>query len=81
MNDETIYSNLIDNLHYRYEYYNLRVLEAQKENNKLREKMYKDKMEVIESLFRDIHNDGIICEYYLPEIEKLKNNLKEEDDE
>lgn len=80
MNDETIYSNLFDNLHYRYQYYNLRVLEAQANRERSREAMYKDKLEVIESLFRDIHNDGIICDYYPPEIEKLMKKFSNKED-
>lgn len=81
MCDEILYNNLIDNLYYRYQYYNLRVLEAQEEENRSGEKMYKDKMEVIESLFRDIHSGGNICDYYPPEIKKLEKKFCDKEDE
>ena len=77
MNDETIYSNLVDNLHLRFEYYSLRIELAKREKSRTDMIHYEAKLELIGDLLNGIElRDGKIIDLYPELIETMRKDME-----
>lgn len=80
MNDETIYSNLVDNLHIRYEYYSIRIKLVKIEKSRYDKAQYEAKLEVMTDLINDIEfRDGKIIDFYPESIETMRKDMELEE--